>query len=174
MKFICSASVYDALEGQVTLLPGIIGFNYVRFAAPIHYQRVDGDAEAPDILEIIGKVQQPSTKVLFLDAGGRDDVALASGKHLRLAKACKLAGLAVNGMIRGDTHEGLEGLLQLFAIGRCVVPWQPLEEQLTLNYVDEAASPGAWLVGDADGVMVIEAAKAKAIGLRQEPPRRSG
>ncbi|WP_296576481.1 hypothetical protein [Phreatobacter sp.] len=174
IKFVCTASVYDALNGQVTLLPGISSFSYHPFAAPIHYHRVEADTDAPNILDVIQQVPAPETKVLFLDAGGRDDVHLVSGKHLRLAKARKLAGIAVNGMVRGDTHEGLTGVMALFAIGRFVVPWEPADEQLTLTFFDEAAAHGAWLVGDADAVMVVEATQAKSIDLRQVRHPRSG
>lgn len=173
IKFICTANVYDELKGEVMLLPGLSSFNYTPFAAPIQYHRVDIDAEAPGIGEIIETVPQPESKVLFLDAGGRDDVHLVSEQHMLLAKKRKLAGIAVNGMVRGDTHLKLEKILGLFAIGRSVVPWQPAEEELAGSYLDEAASEGAWLVGDADAVMVISAQQAKAIGLRQAPRWRT-
>lgn len=171
-KIVRAATVFDALGGQVTLLVGLQGFSFQPFAAQIQYHRVSADDPDPAIDAIIGAIDQPEQTALLIDAGGRDDVHVLSEHHFSLALERKVAGIAVNGAVRGDTHQRLTGVLSLFAMGRCLAPWAPAEEEMTLTYYEEAATDGSWLIGDADGVLAITAEQALEVGLVEPPHQR--
>lgn len=164
-KILRTATVFDALAGNATVLVGLQSFSFQPFAARIQYHRVSAADPDPAIDTIIDAMHQPEQTALLIDAGGRDDVHILSERHFSLALERKIAGIAVNGTVRGDTHQRLAGALSLFALGRCLAPWAPAEEEMTLTYYDEAAADGSWLIGDADGVLAITGEQALEVGL---------
>lgn len=113
--------------------------------------------------------------VPVLDNGGRLDCTVWGGILSRLAAHRQLAGTVVHGVCR-DTAEADESEYPLFAHGRFMrtgkdrVQVEAYEEPVTLG--DVRACTGDLVVGDADGIVVVERARlqdvlSKALATRE-------
>ncbi len=107
----------------------------------------------------------PPGHVLVIDGGAEPNTALWGGITTESAFRKKLAGVVIDGAIR-DSAEIARSRLPVFA--RAVVPnaggaeyAAPLNVPVSCGGV--IVRPGDWLVGDADGVVVVPLEQREAI-----------
>jgi 4-hydroxy-4-methyl-2-oxoglutarate aldolase len=129
-----------------------------RLAGPAFTVRV----HTADIL-MVGKAlsECPKDSVLVIDGHAECDTALWGGLMTEAARVKGLAGVVIDGAIR-DSAEIARSRLPVYA--RAIVPnaggaEYPGELQIPVQCGGVVVNPGDWLVGDADGVVAIPAAK---------------
>jgi regulator of RNase E activity RraA len=105
----------------------------------------------------------PAGAVAVLDNGGRLDCTVWGGIMSRLAAARGIGGTVVHGVCR-DTHEADQAAYPLHARSRFMrtgkdrVQVEAVGGPVTLS--DVRVCPGDFVVGDADGVVVVPLARA--------------
>ena len=105
----------------------------------------------------------PAGAVAVLDNGGRLECTVWGGIMSRLAAARGIGGTVVNGVCR-DTHEADQAAYPLYARSRFMrtgkdrVQVEAVGGPVTLS--DVRVCPGDFVVGDADGVVVVPLARA--------------
>ena len=155
----CSAAtVYEAIgkRGEVgpdilPLVPGrpLLGVAYT-VRCPL------GDTRA--VWESIA--QAPPGSVVVIDCGGTRHATSVGGTSARAALLRGLAGFVTNGAIR-DVAEIRSLELPVFAAGTSVrgtAKLRPGSHQVPVSIGHAVVSPGDLLVGDDDGLVVIERA----------------
>lgn len=147
----------DALGKSWAMDHGIQSRSAARaMAGPAFTVRV----HAADIL-MVGKAvaECPAGRVLVIDGRGHCDTALWGGIITQAARIKGLAGVVIDGAIR-DSAEIAVDSLPVFA--RAVVPNAGGAEYAgelggTVHCGGLPVVPGDWVVGDADGVVVVPA-----------------
>ena len=105
----------------------------------------------------------PAGAVAVLDNGGRLDCTVWGGIMSQLAAARGIGGTVVHGVCR-DTHEADQAAYPLYARSRFMrtgkdrVQVEAVGGPVTLS--DVRVCPGDFVVGDADGVVVVPLARA--------------
>ncbi len=164
-----SAEVSDALD--YFALPGsalgirpvagparLFGLAYTVRFAPIDH------AQPGTVGDFIDRLAPGA--VVVLDNGGRMDCTVWGGILSRLAAHKRIAGTVVHGVCR-DTAEADEAGYSLYARGAFMrtgkdrVQVQAYEEPVTLG--DVRVCPGDLVIGDADGVVVVPAARMQDV-----------
>jgi regulator of RNase E activity RraA len=114
-------------------------------------------------------------QVLVVDAGGADDRAIMGEIMIRFAKAQGAAGVIVDGAVRDRDGLAEQGL-PVFARSVCHLgPYKsgPGEIRGTVRLGHTTVADGDVIVGDADGVVVVAAARAAEIADLAEARARS-
>jgi regulator of RNase E activity RraA len=161
-----TAEISDALDALG--LPGsALGLGHVaggtRFFGPaytVRYVPVDS-ANPGTVGDYLDDV--PAGAVVALDNGGRKDCTVWGGILSQLAAHRRISGTVINGICR-DTPEADEVNYPLFACGRFMrtgkdrVEVQAVGETISLG--DVRVTPGDYIVGDLDGIVVVPRARA--------------
>lgn len=103
--------------------------------------------------------------IIVIDGGGDLSTAVIGGLMRTTAIARRLGGMVVDGALR-DTAEWAEGVLPVYARGHChrgPTKEGPGEVNVPVAVAGMAVMPGDLVLGDADGVVAIPAARAEAI-----------
>lgn len=103
--------------------------------------------------------------VIVIDGGGDVSTAVIGGLMRTSAVARKLGGFVVDGAVR-DLAEWAEGGMPVYALGhthRGPSKDGPGEVNVPVACAGMSIAPGDLILGDADGVMVIPAARAAEI-----------
>ncbi len=113
----------------------------------------------PSDILMVGKAlsECPPRHVLVIDGRGECNTALWGGITTHAARLKGLAGVVIDGAIR-DSAEIVSAKLPVFA--RATVPSAGGAEylgemQIPVQCGGQPVSPGDWVVGDADGVVVV-------------------
>ena len=107
----------------------------------------------------------PRGSVLVIDVGGTDRATAWGGTSSKVAARRGLAGCVTNGSVR-DFDEVREIGLPVFAVGvsvRGTLKRHPGWTGGTVCVGGVPVSPGDWVVGDSDGVVVIPAARLREV-----------
>jgi len=104
-------------------------------------------------------------QVLVVDGGGRTDVALWGELMSLCAQAQRLGGIVVDGAVR---DKDILSVMGFPVYARSVTPRGPLklsmgQVNLPVNCGGVVVQPGDLLAGDADGLVVVPAAKAEQV-----------
>ncbi|MBM3793554.1 MAG: RraA family protein [Acidobacteria bacterium] len=124
-----------------------------------------------DILMVTPALREcPRGYVLVIDGRGERNTALWGELTTYCAEHKTLAGVVIDGAIR-DARAIAASKLPVFA--RAKVPnagggEYPGEIGVAVNCAGQVVNPGDWIVGDHDGVIVIQAARAEAALARAE------
>jgi len=105
--------------------------------------------------------QAPQGSVLVVDVGGTERSTAWGGTSSRAASIRGLAGCVTNGSVR-DLDEVRRVGFPVFSSGvsvRGTLKRHPGWLGLTVSVGGVPVSPGDWVVGDSDGVVVIPAAR---------------
>lgn len=160
-----TADVCDLIgaTASVIRLPWLRFGRKERFAGPAVTFKAESDtALIRPILEETGR-----GRVLVIDNGGSLERAVFGDKFGNLMVRNGWAGTVINGATR-DT-EGLAELdVSVFALGVC--PIRPLkngvgERSAYLQFGGVRIRPGDWIVGDADGLIVVPFERLPESGL---------
>ncbi len=169
---ISDALDYFRLPGSALGIAPIAG--PARLAGPAYTVRfAPVDSAAPgtvgDYLDDI-----PAGAVAVLDNGGRLDCTVWGGIMSRIAAARGVAGTVVHGVCR-DTHEAdeagyaLQARSRFMRTGKDRVQVEAVGGPVTLGDVRVCA--GDFVVGDADGVVVVPQARAAEVFARASTMR---
>lgn len=117
----------------------------------------------------------PAGSVLVIDAGGTERAAVWGGTSSLVCSLRGLAGCVTNGCVR-DVDDLVDVGIPVYAAG--IAPRGTVKNHdgwrgISVAVGGVSISPGDYVVGDRDGVIVIPAAEgAKACGLAHEQKRK--
>ena len=116
----------------------------------------------------------PPGSVLVVDAGGTDRAAVWGGTSSLACSLRGLAGCVTNGCVR-DVDDLLRIGVAVYAAG--IAPRGALKRHegwrgAPVSVGGVAVSPGDYVIGDGDGVVVVPAAEGASICARAEAQRR--
>lgn len=110
----------------------------------------------------------PAGAVLVLDANQRSDVGLLGGNIVARLKARGVAAVVTDGGMR-DVKEieeiGVPVFVREFAPPPSFTELMVADVQTPVSCAGVPVLPGDWVAGDADGVVVVPAAMARAVAL---------
>jgi len=115
----------------------------------------------------------PAGVVLVIDAGGTDRAAVWGGTSSLVCKMRGIVGCVTNGCVR-DTDDLLKVGVSVYAAG--IAPRGTLKNHegwhsIPISVGGVAVSPGDYIVGDGDGVVVVQAADGEAMCERAQEQR---
>jgi len=115
----------------------------------------------------------PEGSVLVIDAGGTDRAAVWGGTSSLVCSMRGLVGCVTNGCVR-DIDDLLKVGISVYAAG--IAPRGTLKNHegwrdLTVAVGGVTVSPGDYVIGDSDGVVVVPAADGAAMCARAQEQR---
>ncbi len=116
----------------------------------------------------------PAGAVLVIDAGGTDRAAVWGGTSSLVCSLRGLVGCVTNGCVR-DIDDLRETGVAVYAAG--IAPRGTLKNHegwrdIPVSVGGVTVSPGDYVIGDRDGVVVVPAADGEAMCARAEEQRR--
>lgn len=116
----------------------------------------------------------PVGSVLVIDAGGTDRAAVWGGTSSLVCSLRGLAGCVTNGCVR-DTDDLLKTGIAVYAAG--IAPRGTLKNHegwrgIPVSVGGVTVSPGDYVIGDRDGVVVVAAEDGEAMCVRAEEQRQ--
>lgn len=116
----------------------------------------------------------PAGSVLVIDAGGTDRAAVWGGTSSLVCRLRGLAGCVTNGCVR-DTEDLQHAGIAVYAAG--ISPRGTLKNhegwrQLPVSVGGVIVSPGDFVIGDDDGVVVVPAGEGAAMCARAAEQRK--
>jgi len=153
---LATADVCDGAGEDVAVLP--IDFNDYGgrrdFAGPaVTLKTLDDNTQVRTLLSTSGE-----GRVLVVDGGGSDRMALLGGNLAALAAKNGWAGVVIYGRIR-DRHELLLEDVGVKALGACPRKSEKLgrgEVDVEVAMGGVTIHPGDWVIADADGVVIAK------------------
>ena len=155
-----AATLYEALGksgGMSAAIRSIVP--RARLAGVAYTIRLLG-AETLALLTAIEEA--PAGAVLVIDTGSEGTAPTWGGTSSLAAKVRGLAGAVTNGLVR-DIEEVIEIGVPIYATGACVIGTQknhPGWRGIPVTLGGVVVHPGDFVIGDADGVVVVPAARA--------------
>ncbi len=115
----------------------------------------------------------PAGSVLVIDAGGTERAAVWGGTSSLVCTIRGLAGCVTNGCVR-DVDDLLDAGVAVYAAG--IAPRGTLKNHegwrgIPVSVGGVSVSPGDYVVGDRDGVVVVPAAEGAAMCARAQEQR---
>lgn len=109
--------------------------------------------------------EAPAGSVLVIDAGGTDRAAVWGGTSSLVCSMRGLAGCVTNGCVR-DTDDLVKTGIAVYAAG--IAPRGTLKNHegwrgIPVSVGGVTVSPGDYVIGDGDGVVVVAAAEGAAM-----------
>lgn len=165
-----AATLYEAMGKSGGMGPQIRPMvPSVPLAGPAFTVRILGPQSAAVVTAIDCA---PSGAVLVIDTGTSGVATVWGGTSSLAAQVRGLAGVVTNGLVR-DLDEMIEIGLPVFATGACVMGTlkdHPGWHQVPVSVSGVIVRPGDFVVGDADGVVVVprEQARQVLVNCRQQ------
>jgi 4-hydroxy-4-methyl-2-oxoglutarate aldolase len=168
---LAAATVYEASGKRGDMSPAIRQLvPGTRLAGPAFTVRcLPGDFAA--VLRAIDHAKRGD--VLVIDAGGSERVTALGGTSSRAAKTKGIAGAVVNAACR-DLDEIRAMKFPVYALGvsvRGTLRNHPGWLQVPVSVGGTVVAPGDFVVGDADGVVVVEKARIGEVAKKARAQR---